>query len=137
MTLAATVCTQHPAIYPYFLSAGSLVPSEQGLLCSGGASAPRWAFRAPGSSVVLLVPQAGWTWAARSGSAGLPGHSHPLGFPVVHMLLWVGVMPQTKGGSPSTDVLLMSVCVCGQVSTSGWWGRGDSFMVSLRFLPVT
>ena len=131
MTLAATVCTQHPAVYPYFLSAGCLVPSEQGLLCSGGPL-PQMGLQA-----VVLVPQAGWTGAAWSGSAGPPGHSHPLGFPVVPVLLWVGVMPQTKDRSPSTDVLLVSVCVRGQVSTSGWWSRGDSFMVSLHFLPVT
>ena len=90
----------------------------------------------PGSSAVLLVPQAGWISAAPSGSAGRLGHSHPLGFPVDHALFWVGVMPQTKDGSPSTDVLCVSVCAW--AGEHLWlFGRGDGFMVSFRFLPVT
>lgn len=95
-----TSCLQGPG---FLLSQGFRVCRDS---APDGPSGP-WLLGSP-----LGAP--GWVdLGGSSGSAGPPRHAHPLGFPVDHVLVWLGVWPQTKDGSPGTDCRSRE-CVCGQ-----------------------
>ncbi|XP_044941181.1 myelin basic protein isoform X5 [Mustela putorius furo] len=99
-----TSCLQGPG---FLLSQGFRVCRDS---APDGPSGP-WLLGSP-----LGAP--GWVdLGGSSGSAGPPRHAHPLGFPVDHVLVWLGVWPQTKDGSPGTDCRSRE-CVCGQLLTS-------------------